>query len=194
MNRPQEQTVFVSRNAHQVVRLLIASYFIAAATGAVPFESGWALALMLVPAHFADAAVSTFVFTCAFLILIGFQIRAAALLLALFLFWSSFTASFGPLRSIGFADFWRDLVLIGALLLTYINGPHLFDHLLRPARRPLGRRAKRITPRRIVVSRPTADPAACALPGPSNLPPFRFPQIDGGGDDVNLFDRVFDAA
>jgi hypothetical protein len=133
-----------------------------------------------------------FVFTSAFLILIGRQVRPAALLLALFIFWSSFMASFGPTRLLGFAEFWRDLVLMSSLLLTYINAPRVFEASLRPARqRRRSRNAKIIQPRRVVVDKAASARAMAARQTQQPAPPPLSADMD---DTINLFDRVFDAA
>jgi|GEM_PF-4148456 len=116
-----EQTdgIYLSKTGQQAIRLLISSYFIGAATGVVPYQAGHDLALMLVGADLAPMVFTAFLFTTAWLVLIGRQARGAALLLALFVFWAGYMASFGPSHSLAFHEFWRDLALIGGLFLTY---------------------------------------------------------------------------
>lgn len=124
-----EQTdgTYLSKTGQQAIRLLISSYFIGAATGVVPYLAGHDLARILVGADLAPMAFTAFLFTTAWLVLIGRGARGAALLLALFVFWAGYLASFGPDRSMAFHEFWRDLALIGGLLLTYstpvLNAP-----------------------------------------------------------------------
>ncbi|MCI2398385.1 hypothetical protein [Aliiroseovarius subalbicans] len=115
----QSNGVMISKSGHQAIRLLIASWFIGASTGVVPYEAAHAMAARLIPWSWSELALSTFLFATAWLILIGRQTRGAALLLALFVFWSGYMASFGPHKTLEFHEFWRDLALMGALLLTY---------------------------------------------------------------------------
>lgn len=108
-------------SGHTAVRLLISSYFIALGTGAI---GGTDLSVLLVPFLPATAAkiiTGAAVALLACLVLVGIHRRAAALLLAIALFWSSYLSL---LSSSGHADiggFWRDLALIGALILTYAD-------------------------------------------------------------------------
>ncbi|MCT8160503.1 hypothetical protein [Pseudoruegeria sp. SHC-113] len=130
---------------HQAVRLIIASYFIAIAVGVLPSENGQALFATVLPEKYAAAAVSGFVFSTALLVFLGRQMRLAALLLANYVFWSSLVANFVLEGPINIVEFWRDLVMVGALMLTY-TGPAM-------SRRRALRFGRRVTPRRIVPSR-----------------------------------------
>ncbi|SLN17841.1 hypothetical protein PSA7680_00570 [Pseudoruegeria aquimaris] len=187
---------------HQAVRLIIASYFIAIAVGVLPSENGRALMTTVLPEQYAVAAVSGFVFFTAFLILVGRQMRLAALLLANYVFWSSLVANFVAAGQINIVEFWRDLVMVAALMLTY-TGPAL-------PRRRLLRFGRRVTPRRIVPSRSeqrriSADAlreqiraeAKQDLPTPIAIVGTHQPGTNGkarnGKDERNLFADIFDA-
>ena len=108
---------------HFVVRLLIVSYFVALAFGII---DGTDLAVLMTPflPEFAAKVISGFgVVGLSVMILFGFHRRLAALLLAIILFWCSYLASISPAGFEDIGSFWRDLALIGALLLTYADAP-----------------------------------------------------------------------
>jgi hypothetical protein len=115
------QNARISPSGHVLIRLLIASYYIGAASGAIPYEAGRAFAALLLPAPLAGLFFTGFLFTTAYLVLIGRQMRGAALLLALFIFWAGWFASYGPDAFRSFDAFWRDLAMIGGILLTYMS-------------------------------------------------------------------------
>ena len=102
-----------------IVRLLIVSYFMALAIGLIPGTDFTVLAAPFMPWGVARVLTGAIVFGLSCLVLIGLQRRAAALLLAITLFWASYVTllSAETLQYLG--GFWRDLALIGALILTY---------------------------------------------------------------------------
>ena len=109
---------------HTAVRILVALYTIASATGVIV---GTNLSLLLTPFMsdiVAQATMSAIVTTLCFLMLIGFKRRAMALLLALIFLWSSYFAILGPNAAIVGGSHWRDMVLIAALLLIYADAAH----------------------------------------------------------------------
>lgn len=119
MAKDANRLPLITPTGHVLLRLLISSYFIAAATGAVSYPAGRAFMALLVPTQLADLAFTVFLFATAWLILIDRQMRGAALVLALFIFWAGYMASFGPGAFRGVEAFWRDLALIGGLLMIY---------------------------------------------------------------------------
>ncbi len=128
--------------AHAVARVLIASYFLARASGMIidPAGMGQFLAEAAVPDYLRWPNAG-FEFLAALAILLGFQTRMAAALLALYLFWSSFILNYNPGDAVAIGAFWRDLALIGALLMLFSHGRgrYALDNLLdslteRPAR------------------------------------------------------------
>lgn len=125
-----------------VLRILIASYFIAVALGII---SGTNLALLfsaVLPAPLDAAFAAGMVFILAFMVMLAVYTRVAALILALMTFYASYLmmVELGVEQELG--SFWRDLALIAALLLTY------FDHT---PERGQHRRAihRTIAPRRV---------------------------------------------
>ena len=105
---------------HSVVRLLIVSYFMALSLGVISGTDISVLAGPFLPALPARILTGGAVFALAAMILIGTHRRAAALLLAIAMFWASYlTILSAPVDELG--AFWRDLALIGALILTYAD-------------------------------------------------------------------------
>jgi uncharacterized membrane protein YphA (DoxX/SURF4 family) len=113
------QAVTLSEAAQTTMRMLIASYFIAAATGSIPGADTGALFAFLLPAPLDHIMGSSLVFLLATMVMIGARTRPAALLLGLITFYASYV----ELMHIGVAhvlgQFWRDMALIAALMLTY---------------------------------------------------------------------------
>ncbi len=112
----------VSRTVLSVVRILIASYFLAMATGLI-FEpaSRTFLDPVLAWPH-AQIVTTTYLFVMAFSIMVGVAVRPAALMLAVYIFWSGFTHyDFGDHQTLG--EFWRDMALLGGILLIAVTEP-----------------------------------------------------------------------
>jgi uncharacterized membrane protein YphA (DoxX/SURF4 family) len=105
--------------AQIVLRLFIASYFMATALGIVPgTELGVLFSAVLAPMA-ASILAGAIVFLLSFMIMIALHTRLAALLLGLMTFYASYLTmiSLGVADELG--DFWRDLTLVAALMLTY---------------------------------------------------------------------------
>lgn len=137
----------LGQSGQNLVRVVIASYFLAVAIGLIPGTGASPLMAAVLPEPYAGAVGQTVIFITAYLVLVGVWLRVAALLLANVLFWSSYigNAGIGDLEA-----FWRDLALMGALILTYTQT------LPRAATR---RAALRWTPRaRRLVPAPTVAP------------------------------------
>ncbi|NKX46479.1 hypothetical protein [Roseicyclus persicicus] len=113
------QPTGVNAAAQAILRLLIASYFLAVALQLIPGTDLGLLFTPVLPAPFDSALATGIVFILAFLIMAGTAVRLAALMMALMTFYASYLA----MLSLGVGDelgaFWRDLALIAALLLTY---------------------------------------------------------------------------
>ena len=108
-------------SGHSVVRLLIVSYFMAFAIGLIPGTDVTVLANPFMPMGAARMLTGSIVFGLACLILLGIHRRAAALLLAIVLFWASYVVLLSAEGAQSIGGFWRDLALIGALILTYAD-------------------------------------------------------------------------
>ncbi len=138
----------LGQNGQNLVRVVIASYFIAISLGLIPGTTALPLTEPFLPQPYADAASKAIVFASAYLVLLGVWLRLSALILATVLFWSSYLENIGAGNLEGF---WRDLALIGALILTYTQTMPRAES--RRAAIRFKRRARRITPASPVVPR-----------------------------------------
>lgn len=109
----------VTLSACSVTRLLVVSYFVALGFGLVDGAEVAVLFLPFLPASASSILASALVIGLAALVLIGVKRRAAALLLAIVVFWSSYLTMVVQYTQNDIAVFWRDLALIGCLLLTH---------------------------------------------------------------------------
>ena len=101
-----------------IVRLLVTSYFVALGLGLIDGTDMSVLVATFLSLWLAQAISSAFLVTLSAMILFGFFRRAAALILAISFFWASYvTLLSAPTQEL--TAFWRDLALIGALVLTY---------------------------------------------------------------------------
>jgi|GEM_PF-1653704 len=118
LNQRQMQEI-----AHATARVLIASYFVASAAGLIvdPNSMGQFLSLSAVPDYLRWPNAG-FQLVAALAIMFGFQTRLASALLALYIFWSSFILNYVPTDPVALGAFWRDLAMIGGLLLLFSHG------------------------------------------------------------------------
>lgn len=148
MMAAEKTTDYLSQSGQNLVRIVIASYFLAVSLGLIPGTVAWPLAAPFLPEPYAELAGKVVIFTTAYLVLVGAWLRVSALLLATVLFWSSYIVNIG---SSNLEAFWRDLALIGALILTYTQT------LPRAASRRSALRwtprVRRVQPRRPVTPR-----------------------------------------
>ena len=101
--------------ASHITRILILSYFIALATGLIGGAEISRLAAPFLAPDLARYVTGGLVLALSLLVLIGMFRRPAALVLALMVFWSSYITLFSNGDINGF---WRDLALIGGLLIS----------------------------------------------------------------------------
>ena len=169
----RRRSAFPGIAAHKLLRILVASYFIGISLNLAPGVDPARLFLPILPSEQAEQVGAAIVFALSWLILAGMWLRPAVLLLALIVFWSSFLENVLDTGSIAAGDFWRDLTLIGALMLTYLRlGPEAarMGGLLRftPKVRRLGRGAP-IAPRRVLpqTAKAGAQSRAATTGGPT---------------------------
>jgi uncharacterized membrane protein YphA (DoxX/SURF4 family) len=190
--------ITLSATGANLIRILIASYFIALGVGIIPGTDISALFAAVLPAPYAGLLAGGVVFALAYLVLIGAWLRPAALLLALVVFWSSYIS----VSNMGFAEqlgsFWRDMALIAALILTYAEPDpraHSRRGAFRSVRAPrrLIARDEMVTPRRVHSPR---APKAPVIPfrRAAQPPSPEAPRADGGDAPVNVFRDDFDIA
>lgn len=165
MTNPSADRITLNATAQNLLRIVIASYFLAVGLNLIPGTNLTILAEQVLPLHVAAPLSAMIVFATAFLVMIGLYMRPAALVLGVM----TLFASYLRMIELGVADelgtFWRDLVLIAALMLTYAeNAPR--DYRMRSAIR------RKVTPRRIAPSdRPhRARPLVADAPQPAPVP------------------------
>ena len=112
----------IDRTAQALLRIIIASYFIAVALGLIPGTDFSVLTALFMPAPFDKAFAMALVFMLAYLVMMGLWLRGAALTLGLMTFWSSYVGMISLGVSDELGSFWRDIALIAALMFTY-GGP-----------------------------------------------------------------------
>ncbi|MFV1876976.1 hypothetical protein [Nioella sp.] len=165
MTNPSAERITLNATAQNLLRIVIASYFLAVGLNLIPGTNLTILAEQVLPAHVAEPLAAMMVFALAFLVMIGLYMRPAALVLGLM----TLFASYLQMIELGVADelgtFWRDLVLIAALMLTYAeNAPR--DHRMRSAIR------RKVTPRRVApADHPHRPRPAAVAPAPQTALP-----------------------
>jgi uncharacterized membrane protein YphA (DoxX/SURF4 family) len=165
MTNPSAERITLNATAQNLLRIVIASYFLAVGLNLIPGTNLTILAEQVLPAHVAEPLAAMMVFALAFLVMIGLYMRPAALVLGLM----TLFASYLQMIELGVADelgtFWRDLVLIAALMLTYAeNAPR--DHRMRSAIR------RKVTPRRVApADHPHRPRPAAVTPAPQTALP-----------------------
>jgi len=176
----------LGQSGQNLVRIVIASYFLAVAVGLIPGTDASPLTAAVLPEPYAAAVGQTVIFITAYLVLVGVWLRMAALLLATVLFWSSYIENTG---SGDLEAFWRDLALIGALILTYTQTlPRAAARRAALRWTPRARRlapAQPVTPRRVVTmvrpkrtaERPAPAPVPAMEPAPPPAPVLRLASV-----------------
>ena len=159
----------LTASAQNLSRILVASYFMAAALHLVDGRMGHALAVNFVPQDYVALTSSVVIFGLAFLVMIAVWLRPAALLLAIVVFWSGFMELIGPGGPAKVDVFWRDLALIGALFLTYAQSGRAARQRSILRRRHAVRKLRpgAATPRRVTN---TVNAAAAPRPAPPAEP------------------------
>ena len=133
-------------NAQNLLRIIIASYFIAGSVGVISGSSLLPLAEQVLPERAAGIVASVATFVLAYLVMIGIWLRPAALLLGMLTFWASYIHLMQVGMENGLGTFWRDLALIAALMLTYAIPDR---EAIRRHSIVRGLRPRRIRPRRL---------------------------------------------
>ena len=159
------------------VRMLIASYFVASA-GLIHNAAGASFLEPILSAHVADGVATAVYYITAFAIMAGWMVREAALILALFVAWSSLGLNlFAPGPS-HLAELWQDMSLVGAILLI---------GLVQPG----GSRSLRLVLNRSVRPRRIAMPQAAAVRSARPNPLWIHAAApEEGPDDANIFNDL----
>lgn len=119
MHATTSERLILSSVAQNLLRILIASYFLACGIGLIPGSDLSPLFSRVLPASLAGPIGAGLVFVLSYLVMIGIWLRGAALTLGILTFWASYMRmlDMGVVDELG--GFWRDLALIAALMLTY---------------------------------------------------------------------------
>ncbi|RFU14540.1 DoxX family protein [Rhodobacteraceae bacterium W635] len=190
--------ITLNATAQNLLRIVIASYFLAVALNLIPGTSLTVLVAQVLPVHIAEPLSAMIVFALAFMVMIGLFMRPAALVLGLMTFFASYLhmIELGVQDELG--SFWHDLVLIAALMLTYLeNAPR--DQRMRSAIR------RKVIPRRVEPSQPLrprpaptaaggaaqTTPLAAAKPDPGTVGPSRPARMPATDDVPAPIDNIF---
>ncbi|QQA44653.1 hypothetical protein [Pelagovum pacificum] len=160
------------RNTGQnLIRIVIASYFMATSLGLISGTNGSELLDQFMAADLARMTGGAVMFIVAYALLCGLAIRVTALLLGMLVFWSSFIAAYGPAPTASVDAFWRDIALVASLMLTYMTRDRASVRRAGIVRRtPTVRKVEvgeRVTPRRIATT--TIGPLARRAPRRAKL-------------------------
>ncbi|MGI1661818.1 hypothetical protein ACRDNQ_06225 [Palleronia sp. KMU-117] len=194
MKATAKDRITLTATGANLIRIVIASYFLALGAGVIPGTDVSALLSPVIPDPLAGLLSGALVFGLAYLVLVGVWLRPAALLLALVMFWASYISA----AQAGFApqlgSFWRDMALIAALILTYAEtDPRARTRrsALRSLRAPrrLLTSGERVAPRRVFApNAPKAAvipfrPAAALLQLSRPAPAFTFASLRAQAQD-----------
>lgn len=141
--------------ARNLIRILTGSYFAALALDLVHGLDKAILFAPLLDPKPADFIGSTLMLSLSLSFMLGYHLRLSALSLALFVFFSSFAQHMIHVEAGSVSDFWRDLTLTCAVMLSYIT---LSPREMRRASMLASRARQRVsahtpvTPRRIVAT------------------------------------------
>ena len=147
--------------ARNLIRIVIGSYFAALS---LDLTTGLDKAILFAPfldAKTADLVASTLILCLSLSFMLGYHLRLSALSLALLIFASSFAQNMIHVEPGAVSDFWRDLTLTCAVLLSYLT---LSPRELRRASMIANRARLRVvaqrpvTPRRAIAPLPLTRP------------------------------------
>ncbi|MBJ3762979.1 DoxX family protein [Maribius pontilimi] len=122
-----------------VIRILIGSYFLAS-IGLIDNFGSVDILSALVPERVAQVFTASVLYATSLSVMLGLFVRPAALILAIFFFWSSFIQHSATFSFHNLTEFWRDMALVGSVLLIAATTPS-----------SVRLRLKRKTPRRVRV-------------------------------------------
>lgn len=136
-----------------LLRIVIGSYFMALSLDLVAGLDVATLFRQMLPHAVADIVGSTLLLCLSAAVMAGYQLRLAALSLALLVFCSSLVQNLMVVTPESLSAFWRDLALATAVLLTYLTlGPRALRRASVLAHRARARHAlakTSVNPRRI---------------------------------------------
>ena len=142
LQRSTPDVVTLGATAQNLLRMIIASYFIALALGLISGSTLSPVLAGVMSKPLASLLSSLIIFGLASLVIFGVHLRTATLLLGLITLAGSFATlyAFGVSENLG--ALWRDLVLVAALVLTYSENAIRDRHKRRLIR-------QKVVPRRV---------------------------------------------
>ena len=199
---------WVEHTGRNVARIVIGSYFVAVSTGLVQGVDTGALFAPYLPTDLAEQAGAALLMAAAIVFMSGLVLRLSALMLALFVLFSSLAQNQFLFGAQGVSAYWRDVALVCAVLLSYSahrsRGMRGARRLPGPGNGFWGRRGTRmgVTPRRITVSassarhadRPDHDSMLRPVIAPTGPIPRRQKAPDGSASAPGHTARPTDAA
>lgn len=102
-----------------LIRVVVGSYFMAIALGLITGVDPRALFVSWTDPQTADLLGTIILFAATFTFMAGVFLRMTSLVLAIFVFASSMVQHLILVDVVNIADFWRDLTLVCAVLLSY---------------------------------------------------------------------------
>ncbi|WWR45261.1 hypothetical protein RZ517_10615 [Roseovarius sp. S88] len=178
---PRTQT-WLDHTGLNLIRIVVGSYFIAITMGLITGFEPTALFVLYSSPVMADLIGTIVLFSLTIIYMTGWQLRLSCLALALFVLTSSLAQNFMISPAGTISDFWRDLTLVCAVILSYssLGRAELRKAALVGRHRIVGPRrlGDRIVPRRVTLetsaratSRPMQDIPMLAA-APSDMPRF----------------------
>ncbi len=167
----QENTSRAS--GYHLIRILLASYFVMVSIGFISGTNATPLASLFMSAENAELVGSAAPFILGFLVLSGIWMRPAAYMLAAIIVGSSLILHFGTTAVLALENFWRDLTLVGILLVSCTKAPsHNRGSLLGLTSSSVKTDQQLVVaPRRVAIARPSN---VTRLPiAPKHPPVFR---------------------
>ncbi len=176
---PRTQT-WLDHTGLNLIRIVVGSYFVAISMGLISGFEPTALFIVYSNPVLADLLGTMVLFSLTVIYMTGWQLRLSCLALALFVLSSSLVQNFLLSQAGTISDFWRDLTMVCAVLLSYsslrrseirkaaligrhrIAGPRRLGHKIVPRRVTLDDTAR-------ATSRPMQD-IPMLMAAPSDMP------------------------
>lgn len=196
---PRTQT-WLDHTGLNLIRIVIGSYFFAISMGLISGFDPTALFVPYLNPLTADLIGTMVLFSLTVIYMTGYQLRLSCLALALFVLSSSLAQNILFLGNGTISDFWRDLTMVCAVLLSYsslrraelrkaalvgrhrISGPRRFGQNIVPRRVKIDGTASR-------TMRPAQD-IPMLMAAPSDMPRPDMEMSEGAADEVFDFKTV----
>lgn len=186
VKHPADVSIPKTNCALSVIRIFIGSYFLAMGMNLIPAAADVSFLTIVMTEQYAVFATNLYFFGTAFAMMLGFRTRQSALLLAGFYFAATvycfLHCNFGD--PIAIAGFWKDMVLLSALLLIAATDQRATTNV-RVFRKP-------VTPRRVQLSKAIETPRStrCDTANHPGHSASSVRQTDAFGDVSNIFDEI----